>query len=63
MATPRKNFIEKSTLKRVAAMSYDAMQLVSTHDPDLEQRIAVLERQMQRLGAPQYRVVRKGKTK
>ena len=60
MASPRKNFIEKATTKSVAALAYDAMQLASSHDPDLLLRIEVLERQMERLGAPQYRTIKKG---
>lgn len=36
----------------------EALRLASKHDPDLELRISVLERQMKRLGAPQYRKVK-----
>lgn len=42
-------------------MAFDAMHMASTHDPDLLSRIEVLERQMERLGAPQYRILKKGK--
>jgi len=55
---PRASFIERSDLKKVAAFAWDAMQLASSHDPDLEDRIVILERQMERLGAPQYRKVK-----
>ncbi|MCU1305189.1 MAG: hypothetical protein JWQ87_5473 [Candidatus Sulfotelmatobacter sp.] len=57
----RATFIKKSDPARVAAMAWDAMGLASTHDPDLLGRIEILERQMERLKAPQYRLVRKGK--
>ena len=61
MASQRAKFIETASMKRLKGFAWDAMQLASTHDPDLLLRIEVLERQMQRLGAPQYRAVRKGK--
>lgn len=35
-----------------------ALRLASHHDPDLEMRIETLERQMIRIGAPQYRRVK-----
>jgi len=44
-------------VKKVAA----ALALASVHDPEHENRLSVLERQMERIGAPQYRIVRKGK--
>lgn len=55
---PCAQFIKTVTLKELAAYAWNAMQLASTHDPDLEQRIGILERQMERLGVPQYRRVR-----
>lgn len=62
--TPRKKFVEGVTFKRLAGYSWDAMQLASTHDPEyakyilkLERRLAILERQMERIGAPLYRAV------
>lgn len=39
----------------------EALRLASSHDPDLLRRIEVLERQVSRLGAPQYRLLRKGR--
>jgi hypothetical protein len=80
--TPRAAFIKNADLKRLAAYAWDAMQLASTHDPDLAKsikqleafnrgywlrhdelisRIEILGRQVERLGAPQYRIVRKVK--
>jgi hypothetical protein len=56
--SPRARFIESVDLKKLAGYAWDAMQLASTHDPDLEWRITVLERQTERLGAPQYRKVK-----
>ena len=57
----RARFIKEADLQTVAAWAWDAMMLVSTHDPEHEHRLNILERQTERLGAPQYRVVRKGK--
>ena len=59
--TPRANFIKNADIKKLAAYAWDAMQLASTHDPDLQARIAILERQTEILGAPQFRTVYKGK--
>jgi hypothetical protein len=33
----------------------DALRMASSHDPEHEKRLEILERQMVRLGAPQYR--------
>jgi hypothetical protein len=59
----RANFIATVDLKKLAEYAWDAMQLASSHDPDhaftlesFEDRISVLERQMERIGAPQYRI-------
>lgn len=55
----------------MAAWTWDAMMMASSHDPDharelkalnkelneLTTRVAILERQMERIGAPQYRRV------
>lgn len=57
--SPRKKFIEQAA--HVAAYAWDAMELASTHDPDHERRLEILERQMERIGAPQYRLVKKGR--
>jgi hypothetical protein len=61
----RHNFIQTINLKRLAAYAWDAMQLASSHDPDhakelkeLRIRIDVLERQLERIGVPQYRLVK-----
>jgi hypothetical protein len=56
--TPRANFIVTVDIKKLAGYSWDAMQLASKHDPDLLARIEIIERQLQRLGAPQYRRVK-----
>lgn len=60
--TPRAKFVKKPNLEKVAAHAWDAMTMASTHDPDhakelreLRSRIEVLERQMERIGAPLYR--------
>ena len=57
----RAKFIAEVDLKKLAGTTWDALMLASTHDPDLEMRIDVLERQMERIGAPQYRLIKKGK--
>jgi hypothetical protein len=44
--------------KKVQKTAAEALRLASKHDPDLEERIVILERQMKRLGAPQYRRVK-----
>lgn len=59
--SPRAKFIKTASLEKVAAYAWDAMQLASSHDPDHEKRLAILERQVERLGAPQYRTVRSRK--
>lgn len=41
--SPRAKFIENVDLKRLAGFAWDAMQLASRHDPDLEKRIQLLE--------------------
>lgn len=61
--SPRANFIKTVDFERLAGYAWDAMQLASTHDPDLETRISILERQVERIGAPKYRVISKGKPK
>ena len=60
--SPRVKFIATITIKKLAGYCWDAMQLASTHDPEhaieldeLRTRVAVLERQMERIGAPMYR--------
>jgi hypothetical protein len=59
--SPRAKFIRTVDHKRLAGYAWDAMKLASHHDPDLVERIDIIERQLERLGAPQYRVLRKGK--
>lgn len=56
--------------EKVERDAKEALRLASHHDPDHERRfkelynrIAVIDRQLQRLCAPEYRVVRKGKKK
>lgn len=69
--SPRATFIETITLKKLAAYAWNTNEQASNHDPEhakelkllqkenreLEIRIGVLERQMERIGAPQYRRV------
>lgn len=66
--SPRARFIKLADGLEVKRCVWDALMLASSHDPDhakelrdLRIRIEVLERQMERIGAPQYRLVRKGK--
>lgn len=61
--SPRTKFIEEASKdpKKLAAWAWDAMMLASSRDPEHEQRLAIIERQLQRLGAPQYRVISKGR--
>lgn len=47
--------IRRKEFQRVERIAIDALRMASTHDPDLLQRIIVMERQLRRLGAPQYR--------
>lgn len=44
--------------KKLQKTANEALRLASKHDPDLERRIVILERQMERLDAPQYRRVK-----
>ena len=67
--TPRAEFVKHASLARVRRRAWDAMAMASSHDPDhakelleLRSRIEVLEREMERIGAPLYRTIRKGKT-
>ena len=57
--SPRAAFIAEMQEhpERLAGIVYDALALASTHDPDHNYRISILERQMYRIGAPQYRHV------
>lgn len=50
--------ITRKEYNLVLRMAKDALRMASTHDPEHEQRLAVLERQMERIGAPQYRKVK-----
>jgi hypothetical protein len=84
----RSKFIEEQNIKSIAAHSWDAMMLASSHDPEHEAalarlenliyaevklcdrrftdtcgRLSIIERQLERMGAPQYRTIRKGKVK
>jgi len=66
--SPRAKFIAKAQDKELAAFVWDIGQLAMHHDPEhakeleaLDNRVAVLERQVERLGAPQYRTIKKGK--
>jgi hypothetical protein len=53
--------ITRKEYNRLCRQVKDALELASNHDPDHELRLAIIERQLQRLGAPQYRTIRKGK--
>ena len=53
--------VTRKEFQKLLRIATEALRLASKHDPDLERRISVLERQVERLGAPQYRLVRKGK--
>lgn len=50
--------ITRKEFNKLNQIAKDALRLASKHDPDLEKRIVVLERQMERLGALQYRKVK-----
>lgn len=63
----RRRFINTATLADVAAHSWAAMDLACHHDPEHEKDIKqlrdeldIVKRQLERIGAPQYRKVRKG---
>lgn len=49
-------------LRRLESMIYAEVKFQDRRFADACARIAVLERQTERLGAPQYRVIRKGKS-
>ncbi len=75
--TSRAKFMAKANQKDIAARAWDAMIMASTHDPDhsleikclkrdvniIFSKLETIDRQLERLGAPQYRIFRKGKTK
>jgi hypothetical protein len=53
--------------KKLEKIAKEALRLASSHDPDhaqdlksLRLRLDIVDRQLQRMCAPQYRVVRKG---
>jgi len=65
--TPRAKFIASRDEKTLRGWVWDAMMIASTHDPvhakelkSITDRLDVIERQLQRIGAPQYRKVRNG---
>lgn len=53
--------ITRKEFNKLSRLALDCMKLASTHDPDHERRLDVIERQLQRLGAPQYRMVKRGR--
>jgi hypothetical protein len=60
--------VTKKEYNELQKTANEALRLAITHDPDhgkmlrdLTIRVETIERQMERLGAPQYRVVSKGK--
>jgi hypothetical protein len=65
--TNRAKFIATADEKKLRGWAWDAMMLASTHDPDhakelraITDRLNIIERQLERIGAPQYRKVRTG---
>lgn len=63
--SPRSKFLSKFDDHKLAAVVWDVMQQASSHDPDLlkairnlDSQVAVLERRLDRIGAPKYRRVR-----
>ena len=68
VATMQYHLTEPVNAKRLAEVVWNTMIQAQNHDPehakelrDLRCRVAILERQAERLGAPQYRTVYKGK--
>lgn len=55
------DLISRTEFNKLRQQVRDALDQASSHDPEHHERLVVLERQMQRLGAPEYRRVRKGK--
>jgi hypothetical protein len=54
--------------KKLEKVAREALRLASSHDPDqahelksLRLRLEIVERQLVRMQAPQYRVIRKGR--
>jgi hypothetical protein len=63
--SPRTKFIVETDITKLKSSVWDLMQLALSHDPEhskqlrnLEMRVSILERQMERIGAPQYRRVK-----
>ena len=48
-------------LRRLESLIYAEVKFQDRRFRDLERRVSVLERQMERIGAPQYRALCKGK--
>jgi hypothetical protein len=44
-------------------MALSALRLAAHHDPDHEHRLQLVEHRLDRIGAPQYRTIRKGNQK
>jgi hypothetical protein len=68
--SPRTKFVAQLDLRKFASILWNTMIQASHHDPDhakelekLSSRLDVVEHQLWRLGAPQYRTVYKGKNK
>lgn len=57
--------VTKREFDRLKRDVRDALYLSSTHDPDHDLRLSIVERRLDRLGAPQYRSPhqRKGRAK
>lgn len=60
--------VTRAEFNALKTAAYAALELAMKHDPDhakqlrdLGLQVGILERQMERLGAPQYRVISKGK--
>jgi hypothetical protein len=47
--------ITRAEYNKLARQLRDVMKLASTHDPEHEQRLDVVERRLDRIGAPKYR--------
>ena len=55
-----KRAITRKEFNELTKIAKDALSLASRHDPDHEHRLEIIERQLERLYAPQYRELSKG---
>ena len=49
--------VTRKEYEEVLRIAQDALRMASVHDPEHERRLGILERQVTRLGAPEYRTV------